>query len=235
MEITKETAPKYGKLVELLPDGEPNGVIKESLLDHVKSMISTLDMQILKEVLVKAQYEAFSQSLTSVQSDDIGYMPNSNYDMLFTALKELDESGDLNLRISEQCLLMDKFIGQEFFDKNYHYGYGNNKYRVECYKILSDDSLGARTAALRNHYNDDETTKGIEMFTQEDLNELALLSHKQNCPVAIHAIGDRAIEMALDSIENAKKQYPSHNPRHGIVHCQITDYDLLDRFKDWTY
>lgn len=232
MGITRETAPSYGKLVELLPDGEPNGVIKESLLDHVKSMISTLDMQILKEVLVKAQYEAFAQGLTSVQSDDIGYMPNSNYDMLFTALKELDESGDLNIRISEQSLLMDKNIAEGFFSKNYNYGYGNDKYRVACLKILSDGSLGARTAALRNHYNDDESTTGIEMFTQEDLNELVLLSHKNNCPVAIHAIGDRAIEMALDSIENAKKQDPSHNPRHGIVHCQITDHNLLDRFKE---
>lgn len=230
--ITKETAPKHGKLVELLPDGEPNGVIKESLLDKVKSMISTLDMQILKDVLVKAQYEAFAQGLTSVQSDDVGYMPNSDYDMLFTALKDLDESGHLNIRIGEQCLLMDKHIGQEFFNKNYHYGYGNDKYRVVSYKILSDGSLGARTAALRNPYNDDESTKGIEMFTQEELNEMVLLSHKQNCPVAIHAIGDRAIEMALDSIENAKKQDPSHNPRHGIVHCQITDHDLLDRFRE---
>lgn len=232
MGITKETAGKYGKLVELLPDGEPNGVIKESLLDHVKSIISTLNMQILKEVLVKAQNEAFAQGLTSVQSDDIGYMPNSDYDMLFTALKELDESGDLNIRIGEQCLLTDTSIAENFFSKDYHYGYGSDKYRVACLKILSDGSLGARTAALRNHYHDDESTKGIEMFTQYELNELVLLSHRQNCPVAIHAIGDRAIEMALDSIENAKKQDPSKNPRHGIVHCQITDYKLLDRFKE---
>lgn len=232
MGITKETAGKYGKLVELLPDGEPNGVIKESLLDHVKSMISTLDMQILKDVLVRAQNEAFAQGLTSVQSDDIGYMPNSDYDMLFTALKELDESGDLNIRIGEQCLLTDTSIAEDFFSKDYHYGYGSDKYRVACLKILSDGSLGARTAALRTHYNDDESTKGIEMFTQEELNELVLLSHRQNCPVAIHAIGDRAIEMALDSIENAKKHDPSHNPRHGIVHCQITDHVLLDRFKE---
>jgi predicted amidohydrolase YtcJ len=50
--------------------------------------------------------------------------------------------------------------------------------------------------------------------------------------VAIHAIGDRAIEMSLDAIENAQNEYPSHNLRHGIVHCQITDEELLNRIKE---
>lgn len=229
--LNRGSAGKYGNFVELMPNGEPNGVIKENLLEHVKSMISTLNLQILKDIITDAQYKAFAQGLTSVQSDDVGYMPDGDYDTLFQAFKELDESGNLNIRIGEQCLLNDTSVMEKFFRK-YGYGYGNDKYRVTCIKILSDGSLGARTAALRNPYADAPDTSGLVLFTQEELNEMVLCSHRHNCPVAIHAIGDRAIEMSLNAIEHAKKTDTAHNPRHGIVHCQITDEALLDRFKD---
>ena len=230
--LNKDTASKYGDLVGLLPNGEPDGIIKESLLDDIKTEISSLTLDTLKEIIVAAQDKAFAQGLTSVQSDDVGYTPNYDYDLLFQAFRELDEAGKLKIRIGEQCLLQKKETIQKFFDKGYKYGFGNDKYRVTCVKLLSDGSLGARTAALRNHYADDSSTKGLEMFTQEELNELVLLSHKNNCPVAIHGIGDRAIEMSLNAIENAQKSDPDHHPRHGIVHCQITDDALLDRFKE---
>ncbi len=230
LDFNKETAKKYGDYVEYLPDGEPNGVIKENLLDTIKASISTMDLEALKTSLDAAQYKAFEQGLTSVQTDDVGYTQNNNYDVLFQSLRELDEEGKLKIRFGEQCLLQTPSDIQTFFDKGYRFGYGNDRYRVNCVKILADGSLGARTAAMREPYYDDPSTKGIETFTQDDLNEVVLLSHKNDCPVAIHGIGDKAIEMALDAIEYAKENAPGHNLRHGIVHCQITDDKLLDRF-----
>lgn len=232
MGINKETAPQFGDLVEVLPDGEPNGIIKERLLDDVKTKISTLNLEIMKEIIIAAQEKAWQQGLTSVQSDDIGYTPNYDYDLLFTCFRELEESGKLKIRISEQCLLTDKISVEKFFEKGYYYWWGTEKARVSCVKILSDGSLGARTAALRSEYKDDSTTKGIEMFTQEALNELVLSSHKNSCPVAIHAIGDRAVEMALDAIDNGQRMYPGKSLRDSIVHCQITDEGLLNRIRD---
>lgn len=232
MGINKETAPQFGDLVEVLPNGEPNGIIKERLLDDVKSKISTLNQEIIKDIIITAQEKAWEQGLTSVQSDDVGYTPNYDYDLFFKCLRELEEEGKLKIRISEQCLLTDKTIVEKFFEKGYHYGWGTDKVRVSCVKILSDGSLGARTAALRSPYKDDSSTKGIEMFTQDSLNELVLTSHKNNCPVAIHAIGDRAVEMSLDAIENGQRVYPGKNLRDGIVHCQITDEGLLNRIRD---
>lgn len=232
MGINKETAPKFGDLVEVLPTGEPNGVIKERLFDDVKTKISTLNLEIMKDIIVAAEEKAWQHGLTSVQSDDIGYTPNYDYDLLFRGLNELEKEGKLKIRISEQCLLTDKHIVEQFFAKGYHYGWGTDKARVSCVKILSDGSLGARTAALRKPYKDDGFVKGIEMFTQEALNDLVLTSHKNNCPVAIHAIGDRAVEMTLDAIENAQRVFPGKNLRDSIVHCQITDEELLNRIRD---
>ena len=164
--LNKDTVGEYGDLVGILPNGEPDGIIKEKLFDDVKSEICTLNLKVMKEIILEAQEIAWQQGLTSVQSDDLGYTPNYDYDLLFKALSELEEEGKLKLRISEQCLLRDKLKIQEFFEKGYSYGWGTDKVRVSCVKILSDGSLGARTAALRSPYKDDSSTKGIEMFTQ---------------------------------------------------------------------
>lgn len=228
--LNKETAKEYGDLVETLSDGEPNGVIKEGLLSIVKRHIPTIKLETLKNLMDEAQHYALAQGITSMQTDDIGYTIG-NYELLFQAFKELDEEGKLNIRLGEQCLITEIDKLKTFFKKGFNRGYGNNKYRVSCIKLLCDGSLGARTAALRNPYNDAPSTKGIETFTQDELNQLVLLSHKNNCPVAIHGIGDRAIEMALDAIEYAQKNDPAHYPRHGIVHCQVTDEGILRRIQ----
>lgn len=232
LELNSSNASEYGDLIEVFPNGEPNGVIKENLLENVKSKKPGFDYDLTKDILLKAQEKAFEQGLTSVQSDDFGYVPNQDFNLLFDLFKDLYEEDKLKLRISEQCLFLNVKDEEKFFNAGYHYGWGNETYKISTVKILSDGSLGARTAALRNGYNDDSSTKGIMLFTQEELDEMVLLSHENKCPVAIHGIGDRAIEMALNSIEKAKKTYPDIKLRHGIVHCQITDEELLNRFKE---
>lgn len=232
LELNSSNASEYGDLIEVFPNGEPNGVIKENLLENVKSKKPGFDYNLTKDILLKAQEKAFEQGLTSVQSDDFGYVPNQDFNLLFDLFKDLYEEDKLKLRISEQCLFLNVKDEEKFFNAGYHYGWGNETYKISTVKILSDGSLGARTAALRNGYNDDSSTKGIMLFTQEELDEMVLLSHENKCPVAIHGIGDRAIEMALNSIEKAKKTYPDIKLRHGIVHCQITDEELLNRFKE---
>ena len=230
--LNKETAKQYGDLIETLPDGEPNGVIKEGLLSIAKSSAPSLDLEELKNIFDEAQYYALEQGITSVQSDDIENRGESNHKLLFQAFRELDEEGRLKIRIGEQSSIPDFDTLKTFFEEGYNHGWGNNKYRIVCIKLFTDGSLGARTAALRNPYNDDPSTRGIEIMPQDEINEMVLLSHKNNCPVAIHAIGDRAIEMSLNAIEYAQKKHPDIKLRHGIVHCQITDDALLNRVKE---
>ncbi|HML37215.1 MAG TPA: amidohydrolase [Bacillota bacterium] len=227
--LNKETASQYGDLAEVLPDGEPNGVIKENLLGDVKIKISNLNLETLKEIIPLAQEKLLEQGITSVQSDDIGYLSGSDYELLFKAFQDLEEAGKLRMRLGEQCLLETVPQIKEFFGKGYNVGWGSEKLRVTCIKLLEDGSLGARTAALRKPYADDAAATGLILHPQEELDELVALSHQNGCPVAIHAIGDRAIENALNSIEKVRKNDPK-NIRHGIVHCQITDEAQLDRF-----
>jgi predicted amidohydrolase YtcJ len=225
--VTKESVSSFGGLAGTFPDGEPNGVITEKLLDDLKSSLSRLNHDILKEIIVSAQDRLLAHGVTSVQSDDFGYVENSDYGMLFGVFRELEEEGRLRIRFAEQCLLQEVSLLDKFFGEGFHAGWGTDFFRIACIKLLSDGSIGASTAALRNPYAGDPSNRGIMMFTQDELDELVLASHRRRTPVAIHSIGDRAMEMSLLAIERANSEGPSL--RHGLVHCQITDRGILDR------
>lgn len=229
--LNGKTARSYGALVGLSADGEPDGVLKEGMLDNLKTQVTPQSSQSLKERLAEGQESALAQGLTSLQSDDLGYMTDSDYGTLFRVFREMEAEGTLRVRISEQCLLEDKRILDKFFAEGYHVGSGCEKFRVGCVKLIADGSLGARTAALRQPYADDPAAVGLALFSQEELDELVMTAHRNGCPTAVHCIGDRALDMALDAIERAQRTLPSRL-RHGIVHCQITHESQLRRMAE---
>ena len=69
-------------------------------------------------------------------------------------------------------------------------------------------------------------------FEPEQIERMVLMAHRRGMPAVIHCIGDAAMEICLNAIEKAQKACPEQHPRHGIIHCQITDEKLLDRFAE---
>ena len=115
---------------------------------------------------------------------------------------------------------------RSFAEEGYTYG-GNANVRRTSVKIYNDGSLGARTASLRKPYNDDPTTRGVLYHTTDELCRLITAAHDSGYPVAIHAIGDNAVETALDAIEKERKLNGSRGFRDGIIHVQITDRAMV--------
>lgn len=231
--IDRDTVGRYGVYAETWPDGRPNGVVKEGVFDDIKSNLPAPSLQQLLDMMVDCQADLFQYGVTSVQSDDMKYIPeNGAYDML-PLIRAAAEDGRLKLRIAEQALLPAMADMNYFFDeKGLDDSYGNRTFKISCAKILSDGSLGARTAFMREPYADAPDTKGIAVYTQEELDELVMKAHRANTAAAIHAIGDGAVEMCLNAIERARREMPYLHPRHGIVHCQITDRKQIARFKE---
>lgn len=64
------------------------------------------------------------------------------------------------------------------------------------------------------------TDCGIANFTKEELDGIILLAHQSGMQIAVHCIGDGAMEMTLAAIEKAQKAYPREDCRHGLVHVQ---------------
>ena len=72
---------------------------------------------------------------------------------------------------------------------------------------------------------------GIVATPRERLVEMAKKCHDTGLSVAIHAIGDRGIDLALDAIEEARRQNPRIGIRHRIEHCALCTPRQIERIK----
>jgi predicted amidohydrolase YtcJ len=95
--------------------------------------------------------------------------------------------------------------------------------------ILLDGDFGPRTAALSEPYADDPSCYGTLYYSQERVNAFVLQAHKAGLQVAMHAVGDAAVEQALCAYEAALAAHPRHDHRHRIEHCEIIREDQIQR------
>lgn len=224
--ITKDTPQVAGAEFYLDEQGNPNGIFTEESIRLIKDQIPIATKEEMKRTIQTAMEYGLSQGITSVQTND---MENSNYQELHQAYDEVLTGENPKLRVYHQCFFQEPKTYEKFLQEGYHTGKGNDYHKIGPLKMFIDGSLGARTAYMRKPYQDDKTTWGIACMTQEQLNEMIQLADRYQCQVAVHAIGDKAIEMVLDGYETVIKN--GENPkRHGVVHCQITDEALVQRF-----
>ncbi len=95
--------------------------------------------------------------------------------------------------------------------------------------ILLDGDVGPHTAAFTEPYADDPDCYGTLYYTQEQVDAFVLKAHKAGLQVAMHAIGDAAIEQALDAYEAALDAYPRDDHRHRIEHADLIRQDQIER------
>lgn len=228
MGLDAEKAAKLGAFCETDENGNPTGIIKENYFDEVKSKLPYPDLEILLRMMLESQNDLFEQGITAIQSDDMKYAPEGRAYEMLEELKKASLDGRLMVHYSEQALSQNKEEVDDWFSHE-HYKMREGSFKVSCLKLISDGSLGARTALQKEPYADDESTCGIAIYSQEELNGFVEEAQKRNVPAAIHAIGTGAMEMCLNAIENAKNKYPEYSPRHAIVHCQITSPDQVKR------
>lgn len=72
--------------------------------------------------------------------------------------------------------------------------------RVGSLKVITDGSLGTRTAACTHPYPEDDTDHGVLNVSPTELVELLTAATGAGLAAAMHAIGDRAVSSALDAV-----------------------------------
>ena len=101
------------------------------------------------------------------------------------------------------------------------------RYHYNVLKIMDDGTVEGRTAAMFEDYQGEPGNSGETVYTQEEMTTMAVGAAEHNIDVHIHALGERAIHEALNSIEAARKAAPDSTSRYAICHIEvITDQDL---------
>ncbi len=218
--ITKDTPNPHRGKVDKNPDGEPTGVLRDAG-QLINPFIPKETAELALEGIKLANEHALSLGCTGIHDaglSDFGIMAYQ------TALKE----GILKVRVN---LMWRGDLTESIGAVGLQSGFGNQMLRLGPAKIVMDGSLGARTAALYEAYEDDPSTKGLTLMSEEELNEQVRMIHDQGSQLAIHAIGDYGIDLVINAIEAALKRSPRKDHRHRIEHCELLSTDQIERIR----
>lgn len=86
--------------------------------------------------------------------------------------------------------------------------------------IFLDGSFGSRNAALSFEY-EDGPGNGTLFFTDEEIEDFVENAHNAGLQIAVHAIGDRAIDQILRAYKKALSRNPRSDHRHRIEHFEL--------------
>jgi hypothetical protein len=103
-------------------------------------------------------------------------------------------------------------------------------YNFAGWKLAVDGGAAAGTILMYDR-NTWISQKSYLYHTQETLNEMVAMFHKDGYQVSFHVGGDQAIDMALDAIEYAMNAAPRPDPRHRLEHVLFPTAEALERIK----
>ena len=204
-----------GGIIERDEAGTPTGMVKELATAAVAKAIPRRKRKERDEALMAGIHYLLSHGITSVGDfGDIEMLAagRDGYERLwedFETLAKWDREGSLPIRVTSYMPLGDyKSVVKH---PAWNGGWTRedpktqrmSRLRLGGVKAFLDGSLGGRTAAMLEPYADAPGTKGKLMYPpggkeEQDLRRDALAADAEGLQIAVHAIGDAAVEQALD-------------------------------------
>jgi len=225
--ITKDTPdPKNGVIVRDPKTGEPTGVLKESAQSLVRRVLPQASRNDQLAAIRAAVAEALKLGLTSVQNA-------SGTPEELEIFDQARRAGDLKVRYYSTLSIQPGFTPAEAdrYDEVWR-RYGDDPaLKTGAVKIVLDGVIESRTAAMLDPYTN-ATSAGAPNYTRDDLERIVTMMDARGWQIWIHAIGDRAIRMALDAFEHAaaSNPAPARGRRHRIEHIEAVAAADITRF-----
>jgi len=219
--IRKDTPDPPGGSIMRDRAGDPNGILLESAMTMVQSIIPTDTDDRLVSKLLKAQTVLWELGVTGIH----------DYDgtRCFDALQRMREEHQLGLRVVKNIPL--EFLSQAI-DLGLHTGFGDPTLRLGNVKVFSDGALGPRTAAMLSAYDGEPENFGVLLLDGEELFEIAARASAAGIGTSVHAIGDKANHVVLEAFEALRRFEEGQRlppARLRMEHLQLMHPDDLAR------
>ena len=98
-----------------------------------------------------------------------------------------------------------------------------------CFKNGLDGCLGSMDAALTAPYSNDIDNFGVLFYSQDEVNQFMKQANRAGLQIAVHAIGDAAIEQAIHGYEAALSDFPREDHRHIIIHADLMTEKCIEK------
>ena len=222
--VTARTPDPPDGRIERDAAGNPSGTLREGAADLVENLLPRVTAERRLEGLERAIRYANSLGIVALQE------ASADSDIL-VAYQTLDKRDSLNARVVAS-IYVDPAAGVSQLPRMLRLRdqFAGNRVRATSAKIFADGVIESRTSALLEPYLGTHD-RGPANLTPGGFDSLAIALDKNNFQIHVHAIGDRAVRMALDAIEAAQRANGAHDARDHIAHLEMIDTLDLPRFK----
>lgn len=221
--IDADTVNPDGGSFDRLADGRPNGILRETAIPLVSHALAPLIAPPSDQEILSALERLPAMGIGSVTGIvSVGESIWCGVDDEISTLIRLAP----NLPIDIDVLVI-AHEPSDLVDAKQRIDQAEGRIRFHGYKDFTDGSLGGHTAAMYEPFSDVETTGTVRI----DHAKAKLLGHTSldlGGVVAIHAIGDRANDLALDVHEELIDE-GAEPSRLRIEHASILTDQTIDR------
>ncbi len=217
--------------------GRPTGLLEERAQGLVSNLTRPYPLTTLTDAVAAAGEVYLREGLTSVTEAGVGGGWVGQSPVELAAYVAAREQGRLPVR-AELMVVSDAFHAlaahpsdgiETGIDLGLRTGFGDDWLRLGPMKVFTDGSLVGRTAAMSAPYDGEPGNSGYLQADAGQLTDAIIAAHRAGWRVAAHAIGDRAIDLALDAFGAAAARYPRRDPRHRIEHFAAARPDQVAR------
>ncbi len=227
------TEPVGGKVVRD-GAGRPTGLLEETAQELVQNFIRPYSLDTIVEALDLATAHYAKEGMTSFGECGIAYGWIGHSPIEITAYLRAREQGKLRARAQ----LMPQADGlheitanpsDDFglgLDAGVCTGLGDDLLSLGPVKFFMDGALSGETAALRENY----TGKDHPGYLQDDAEALRrriLDTYASGWSVAVHAIGDAAVDAAIAAIVEAQARHGRRRVPNRIEHAALVHDEHL--------
>jgi len=223
--ITRETPdPPNGKIVRD-EKGEATGALKESAGDLVARVMPKPTREERLAALRLGIHEANKFGLTRVHSAGQDFEWLDLYD-------ELRRNGQLTLRFYIAYFLDPPELTPDAIEKieQARRTYHDDWISGGVVKTMLDGVVEAHTAAMLAPYSDDPSQTGKLFWDPTKYTQAIAELDRRGLQIFTHAIGDKAVRLALDAYQNATETNHTNDARPRIEHIETISAQDVPRF-----
>lgn len=229
--IHAETPDPTGGLIARDDAGEPTGLLIDTAQRFIQQVQPLPSEERFDRAVREAIDECLSKGLTGIHEMGVDLFGFASY-------KRLIARGEFPFRNyaavaarSEETWGYYRERGPEVLGANGPGNAGDGRLIVRAIKLVSDGALGSRGAALHAPYCDDPDNTGLILLPPDELERLTREAAERGFQVCVHAIGDRANTLTLDTFERVLAQQPRPDHRFRVEHAQILTERDIPRFR----
>ncbi len=216
--ITESTVAPAGGVIDKDPEtGKPLGILRDTATDLAWKAVP----EPRQDELLKATRLALNK-MAEVGLTSIHWLLSSENEI--SIVKKLRSSRNLPIRVYViiPVNLLDEAAMVNII--------GNPWLRIGGVMLSADEYLASKTAALLQPYQNKPGDTGKLLCSQDELINATYRILETGLQPVIHAVGDRAIDVALTAIERNTKSH-GNTVRFRIEHGAVLNESLIDRME----